>query len=85
VKENTGNIAGIFLSEMRLLMRILPVIAMALLLSGCGSIISRTVPGRGMAISITPACSGMFAIRHGATHHSRSAVLAGVRYVAAAA
>ncbi|MDF7734211.1 YceK/YidQ family lipoprotein, partial [Klebsiella pneumoniae] len=26
-------------------MRILPIIAMALLLSGCGSIISRTVPG----------------------------------------
>ena len=28
-------------------MRILPIIAMALLLSGCGSIISRTVPGQG--------------------------------------
>ncbi len=47
-------------------MRILPIIAMALLLSGCGSIISRTVPGQGMAINITRAYSGMFAIRHGA-------------------
>ena len=28
-------------------MRILPIIAMALLLSGCGSIISRTVPWQG--------------------------------------
>ncbi len=28
-------------------MRILSIIAMALLLSGCGSIISRTVPGQG--------------------------------------
>lgn len=28
-------------------MRTLPIIAMALLLSGCGSIISRTVPGQG--------------------------------------
>ncbi len=47
-------------------MRILPIIAMALLLSGCGSIISLCAPGQGMAINITQAYSGMFAIWHGA-------------------
>jgi uncharacterized protein YceK len=36
-----------FYLKSRLLMRVLLVIAMALLLSGCGSIISRTVPGQG--------------------------------------
>lgn len=48
-------------------MRILLVIAMALLLSGCGSIISRTVPGEGHGNQYYPACSGMCVIRHGDT------------------
>ncbi len=66
-------------------MRILLVIAMALLLSGRGSIISRTVPGQGMGISITPECSGMCAIRHGDTSPFSICLFAGVRYVAVAA
>ncbi|STT02687.1 outer membrane lipoprotein [Klebsiella pneumoniae] len=47
-------------------MRILPIIAMALLLSGCGSIISRTVPGQGHGNQYYPGVQWMFAIRHGA-------------------
>jgi hypothetical protein len=74
-----------FYLKMRLQMRILLVIAMALLLSGCGSIISRTVPGQGHGNQYYPACSGMFVIRMALYHHSRSAVFAGVRYAAAAA
>jgi uncharacterized protein YceK len=47
--ENTGQCAGIFLSEIRVrfFVRMIVVVVMACLLSGCGSIISRTIPGQG--------------------------------------
>lgn len=40
-------------------MRLIVVSIMVTLLSGCGSIISRTIPGRGMATNIIPVCNGM--------------------------
>lgn len=67
-------------------MRILLVIAMALLLSGCGSIISRTVPGQGHGNQYYPGVQ--WDVRDSSSaihHHSRSAFFAGVRYVAVAA
>lgn len=59
-------------------MRILPIIAMALLLSGCGSIISRTVPGQGHGNQYYPGVQ--WDVRDSAwrSHHSRPAVLAGI-------
>lgn len=47
-------------------MKVIIVVMMACLLSGCGSIISRTIPGQGTGISTTPAYSGMSVIPHGA-------------------
>lgn len=47
-------------------MKVIIVVMMACLLSGCGSIISRTIPGRATGINTTPAYSGTFAIPHGA-------------------
>ncbi len=40
-------------------MRLIVVSIMVTLLSGCGSIISRTIPGQGMATNIIPVCNGM--------------------------
>ncbi len=41
-------------------MRLIVVSIMVTLLSGCGSIISRTIPGAGgMATNIIPVCNGM--------------------------
>ena len=62
-------------------MRILSIIAMALLLSGCGSIISRTVPGQGHGNQYYPGVQ--WDVRDSAWRYP--AVLAGVRYAAAAA
>jgi uncharacterized protein YceK len=66
-----------FYLKIEVVMRILLVIAMALLLSGCGSIISRTVPGRAWQ-SVLPGVQ--WDVRDSAWryHHSRSAVFAGV-------
>lgn len=40
-------------------MRLIVVSIMVTLLSGCGSIISRTIPGQGLATNIIPVCNGM--------------------------
>lgn len=40
-------------------MRLIVVSIMVTLLSGCGSIISRTIPGQGPATNIIPVCNGM--------------------------
>lgn len=66
-------------------MRILSIIAMALLLSGCGSIISRTVPGQGHGNQYYPGVQ--WDVRDSTWRYltvSGPAVLAGVRYAAAA-
>ncbi len=39
-------------------MRLIVMSIMVTLLSGCGSIISRTIPGQGMATNIIPVCNG---------------------------
>ena len=40
-------------------MRLIVVSIMVTLLSGCGSIISRTIPGQGHGNNIIPVCNGM--------------------------
>lgn len=40
-------------------MRLIVVSIMVTLLSGCGSIISRTIPGQGHGTNIIPVCNGM--------------------------
>lgn len=67
-------------------MRILLVIAMALLLSGCGSIISRTVPGQGHGNQYYPGVQ--WDVRDSSWRYITILDLpfsAGVRYVAVAA
>ncbi len=51
-------------------MRLIVVSIMVTLLSGCGSIISRTIPGQGMATNIIPVCNGTCVTPPGVTSRS---------------
>ncbi len=51
-------------------MRFIVVGIMVALLSGCGSIISRTMPGQGHGNQYYPGCNGTFVILHGAMSRS---------------
>lgn len=59
-------------------MRIFVLIAMTLVLSGCGSIISRTVPGQGHGNQYYPGVQWDVRDSAALSDHSRSAILAGI-------
>ena len=58
-------------------MRLIVVSIMVTLLSGCGSIISRTIPGQGHGNQYYPVCNGMCVTPPGVMSQSLICILPG--------